>query len=285
MSPWSMFFLMHVSIGGCAIALPNRLALSPAAALFGAETHSSPDLIIACSDALQAPIGERRFYADRVWELWSDANVQQIVFRNGQNAIFAAATFNPGWPRSCQVAQTADRDLAALLFDYPLLQLQLMDFLAANQGALLHACGVLDGERLILLVGPPEVGKSTSARLWHAAGATILSDDRLVLRHRQGQLWAYGTPWHSATPLVAPQAAPVAAIFLLAHGAANQATRLDGPTTTRRLLPELYLPLWDAQAVEQVLALADTIVDHIPCYNLNFLPDSSSVAYVRKLLG
>ncbi len=276
---------MHMSIGGCGIELPKRLALAPAAALFASDVHSAPDLVVSRNDALQPPVGERRFYADRVWELWSASDTQQIVFRDGQNTLFAAATFNPGWPRSCQVAHTADRDLAALLFDYPLLQLLLMDFLALNQGALLHACGVLDGDRLILLVGPPEVGKSTSARLWHAAGATILSDDRLVLRHQQGRLWAYGTPWHSATPLVAPVAAPVAAIFLLGHGPDNYAIRLAAPATTRHLLPELYLPLWDARAVELVLGLADTIVEQVPCYSLNFLPDSSSVAYVRKLLG
>jgi hypothetical protein len=131
-----MFFLMRLSIGGCAIELPNRLVLPPVADLFASQSHHHPDLAIIDSDALQPPFGERLFYADRVWELWAAPDSHQIVFRNGENAVFAAATFNPGWPRSCHFAHVADRATAALLFDYPLLQLLLMDFLAAREGAL-----------------------------------------------------------------------------------------------------------------------------------------------------
>lgn len=275
---------MHLTIGGWTICLRGQVALPEAAFVFRSLPVANPDLIVTSFDAVRTVAGQRRFYADRVWELWESADKQHIIFRDEHNDIFASATFTPTWPRTCRLDHATDRDSTALLFEYPLLQLLLMDYLAAHQGALLHACGVLDAERLILLVGPPEAGKSTSARLWHAAGATILSDDRLVLRQQHDQVWAYGTPWHSSTPLVSPQGAPVAAIFLLTHGLENRAVQLAKPSATRRFLPEIYLPLWDPGAVEHVLALTDSIVSTVPCYELTFRPESSVVNYVRTFL-
>lgn len=74
-----------------------------------------------------------------------------------------------------------------------------------------------------LFAGQSEAGKSTTARFWHDEGATILSDDRVVLRLRDGQVWVYGTPWHGEDAFAAPASAPLSRIFFLDHGPGNRA--------------------------------------------------------------
>ena len=277
---------MQLVIGECVIDLSAVADLSTAAIAFvQASLNPVPDLVIQSNTAARSLIGQRCFIAEPVWELRQSATQNQVVWHDVAAAtIMATLTSNLGWPRHAVLSHADHVGATALLFDYPLLQLALMDYFAVHNGGLLHACAVLDGDHTVLLVGPPEVGKSTSARLWHTAGATILSDDRVVVRQRAERLWAYGTPWHSSTPLVSPAAAPIKALLFLQHGATNHATPLTSAAAMRRLLPELYLPLWDAVAVEQVLGLADQIVVQIPCYQFAFVPNASAVDYVRQLL-
>lgn len=277
---------MQLVVGECVIDL-NDVADLPAAAhaFVQASLKPVPDIVIQSNTAARSLIGQRCFWAEPVWERRQSATQNQVVWHDVAAAtLMATLTFNLGWPRHAVLSHADTLAATDVLFEYPLLQLALMDYFAVHNGGLLHACAVLDGDHIILLVGPPEVGKSTSARLWHTAGATILSDDRIVVRQRAERLWAYGTPWHSTTPLVSPAAAPIKALLFLQHGATNQATRLTPTAATRRLLPELYLPLWNAVAVEQVLGLADQIVAQIPCYEFAFVPNASAVDYVRKLL-
>lgn len=55
----------------------------------------------------------------------------------------------------------------------------------------LHASGVLVDGRAVLLVGGNGAGKSTTAAACARAGLTVLSDDVVALRERDGQWWAF----------------------------------------------------------------------------------------------
>jgi hypothetical protein len=145
---------------------------------------------------------------------------------------------------------------------------------------MVHACGIDDGGRGYLFAGNSTHGKTTTARLWRDQ-ATILNDDRIVLRQREGRTWMYGTPWHGDYRQVSPQGVPLEKIFFLRHGEENRASRVAGVAAASMLLARCFPPLWDAEGMGFSLDFCAQVVDSVPCYELGFVPDERAVEYVR----
>ncbi|GAA5526917.1 hypothetical protein [Herpetosiphon gulosus] len=276
--------MVMLTIGGCRLALDLPTWPAMVDQQFQTTNPTADLTILSRAAADRYPLGQRLFQADQVWALWQSEHVRSIVGHPPTHA-------EPLWMLQQTAADTwllshdSSISAAEVLFDYPALQLILIEWLSAHQGGLLHACGVIDGEQGLLLVGPPGMGKSTSARLWHSAGACILSDDRVIVRWQNEQLWAYGTPWYSSAGLIAAQTAPVQAICYLSHGAINQVTSLSSAQALRHWLPEQFLPLWNPIALDQALQLADYATSKLDQWYLAFVPDSEVISYVRQLLG
>jgi len=77
---------------------------------------------------------------------------------------------------------------------YPLNQILMILLLSRRRGIYLHACGIDDNGRGYLFLGNSTHGKSTMARLWHDDKATVLNDDRIILREQNREFMMYGTP-------------------------------------------------------------------------------------------
>jgi hypothetical protein len=148
---------------------------------------------------------------------------------------------------------------------------------------LIHACGIIDGERGYLFAGNSTHGKSTIARLWKDQ-ALVLNDDRIVIREKEGHLWMYGTPWHGAFDVVSPEGVPISKIFFLRHGAENFAVPQRGAQAGAMLLTRSFPPLWDRQGMQYTLGLCHRVTKEIPCYELGFVPDQSAVDFIRSLV-
>ena len=85
-------------------------------------------------------------------------------------------------------------------------------------GLILHAGALVDAGGALLLVGTSGAGKSTLVR--DAQPSDALADDLAVLRHEDGQWWAYRSPWWQGGtgcrwPNDSPLRLPVRAGFLL----------------------------------------------------------------------
>jgi hypothetical protein len=108
--------------------------------------------------------------------------------------------------------------------DFPLDELLITHRLACEKGIEVHACGLVDAERGgFLFLGHSTAGKSTTTLLWKSLRAvTVLSDDRIILRHHGGQIWMYGTPWHGEAALALPGKAAIRRIFVIEHGPENE---------------------------------------------------------------
>jgi hypothetical protein len=163
---------------------------------------------------------------------------------------------------------------------YPMAEVLMVCLLARGWGLMVHACGIDDGGRGYLFAGNSTHGKTTTARLWREK-ATILNDDRIVLRWHEGCFWMYGTPWHGDYRWVSPQGVPLEKIFFLRHAGENQARRVGGVTAASMLLARSFPPLWDATGMEFSLDLSARLVEAVPCYELGFVPDGRVVEYVR----
>ena len=276
---------MIIQIGRGSFSLPGTIELLHSTVVpFVVADAPNPDLTLTAQPvpALDPPQLQQLFVADRAWSLWQ-ATAGRVWTFHAPDRVLALLEEDNTWPRQAVLKYLPFLSPATMFFDYPLGQLMLMEYLADHQGALLHSCGILVEDRVCLFVGPPNAGKSTTARLWADQGYTVLSDDRVVLQLENHIPWAFGTPWHSSTPCVAPVGAPIQAIFFLHHGPKTVVTPLASGEIIRRLLPEVHLPLWHQERVAAMLEVVDQVINTVPCFDLVFAPTAEVVYDVREL--
>ena len=167
---------------------------------------------------------------------------------------------------------------------YPLEELLFVNLLSLGRGVLLHALAVSDRGHGLIFAGTSGAGKSTLADLWKdEEGVTILSDDRVIVREREGRFWAYGTPWHGDVNLCSPERVPVDGIFIIRHGAQNRATPLEARTALTSLLVRSFPTYWNPEGMGFILEFLGRISRALPCYDLGFLPDRSVIDFVRAV--
>jgi hypothetical protein len=166
---------------------------------------------------------------------------------------------------------------------YPLNQVLMILLLSRGKGTLFHACGIDDNGSGYLFLGNSTDGKSTMAGLWSKQHATVLNDDRIVVREKDGEFWMYGTPWHGDFREISPEGLVIKKIFFLRHGERNQAILHDGAEAVSMLLTRSFPPLWDKDGMTFTTGLCHHIVNKIPCYALSFAPDTKIVDFVRNM--
>jgi hypothetical protein len=165
--------------------------------------------------------------------------------------------------------------------DFIMGEVLMMCLLAQRGGLLLHACGIKDGERGYLFTGHSTHGKSTIARLWKEQ-ATVLNDERIVLRWRDGRFWIFGTPWNGEYHELSPEGVPLGKVLFLQHAKSNRLSRVEGGAkASTMLLARSFPPLWDAEAMRSALDFCAQLVESVPCYELGFVPDSRVLDLVR----
>jgi hypothetical protein len=168
---------------------------------------------------------------------------------------------------------------------HPLDHFLINSLLARGRGVNIHSCGVDDQGRGLLFAGMSGAGKTTISRLWHGVpGVKVLSDDRVIVRKRDGQFWMYGTPWAGDAGFASPTSVPLERIFVLAHTSQNSVADLKPPEVVADLLQRSFLTFWDAAGMEYSLGLLDELSHALPCHSLGFAPDRQIVDFVRNVL-
>jgi hypothetical protein len=169
--------------------------------------------------------------------------------------------------------------------EYPADELLFTNYLASNGlGVEVHGCGIIDAETGgHLLLGHSGAGKSTTTRLWKSLrDPQILSDDRIILRLHYGELWMYGTPWHGEAAFAMPGKSKIRRIFIIEHGEQNQITPMSRSQAVGELFARSFPPFHNAQALERTVAFLDHILDTVPCYRFQFVPDARAVDAVLE---
>jgi hypothetical protein len=175
-----------------------------------------------------------------------------------------------------------DGELLPFPLSYPLGEVLMINLLSLGRGVLLHACGASDNGRGLIFAGTSGSGKSTMAELWKdQEGVTILSDDRIILREREGHFWAYGTPWHGDAGLCSPGSVPVEGIFFIRHGEENSVEPLEAEKAVSNLLVRSFPTFWNAEGMAFTLEFLGHMTREVPCYDLGFLPDRQVIGFLR----
>jgi hypothetical protein len=171
-------------------------------------------------------------------------------------------------------------------FQYPFDELLMINFLGAHRlGVIAHALGVIDEGRGLLFCGVSGAGKSTLARLWQGNGATLLSDDRIILRLQGGRVWIHGTPWHGDAKISCPQGTPLDKLYFISHAAENRLSALSAVDAITRLLVRSFPPFYSNQGMANTLELISRMVSMVPCFALGFVPDESTISFIRGRHG
>lgn len=157
--------------------------------------------------------------------------------------------------------------------------------LRARGGILLHSSLVRWKEKGILFTAPSGTGKSTQADLWQQYEfAEVLNGDRAAIRWADNKWIAYGLPYAGSSGIYKNESADISAIVVLRQAQENRIRRLSPQEALVYLYPEVTIHRWDKEFVETVWNEMMQLIESIPVYFLECLPDEGAVALVKEKL-
>jgi hypothetical protein len=153
--------------------------------------------------------------------------------------------------------------------------------LAEQGGFLLHSASAIRNGKAFLFAGVSGTGKTTISGL-APADTTLLTDEISYVRKLDDGYFAYGTPF-TREPANRGEntSAPVAALYLLAHGLQNRIEPVAVADAGRELLANMLFFAEDPDLVHRVFQAACDFVHRVPVYRLTFVPD----ARVWEMIG
>lgn len=151
---------------------------------------------------------------------------------------------------------------------------------------LLHACGVVLGDRGYVFFGHSGAGKTTVARLAEDH-AEVLCDENIVLRPGIRRVEVLSTPlWGWSTP---PQmvrrvnrCVPLAGLFNLAQASEFALTRLTPGQAVTALLDTEKVATERLESAAAWLTVAGRIVERVPVQTLSFPPTTELWSFLLR---
>lgn len=130
-----------------------------------------------------------------------------------------------------------------------------------------------------LFLGHSGTGKSTHARQWLAAfeDAWLLNDDNPILRVMDnGDVYVYGSPWSGKTPCYKNESAPVGGIIKLSQAPENKIQTISLPQAYAYMLSSASGLKMEQTMADNMFETIKHIITHIPCYQLDCLPNEEA---------
>jgi hypothetical protein len=266
-----------------------RISLDPG--LFEFETaipQCDIEISAEWADELRMPEAQPAFESGGLWSAFPEDGGTAFYFRTPYlgELPYKRAWFNRDFSRGHAVLlkRYFDADLPVYPLEYPLDELLMIHRLALGDGAEIHACGIVTADGAgRLFVGHSGAGKSTTSRLWlRQPGCSILSDDRIILRLRNGIPFMYGTPWHGDAGLAEQASAPVNQIFLLEHGDRNEILSLEPARATAELFARSFVPYHSSSGLAHTLDFLGKLAARVSVSVFRFVPDGSAVEEILR---
>jgi hypothetical protein len=282
-----------IRVGGVSLALcgasSGDVQLGDDLSAFESDVSSADiEVSVEWADSLQKSPGPPQFDSGAVWTLFSNEDDDELVFDFTSPALGPRPYKRMYAERSfCNARIVLNQELLmnrrpVLPLEYPADELLITNYLANGLGVEVHGCGLVDSETGgHLFLGHSGAGKSTTTKIWQSLrNPKILSDDRIILRLQDGELWMYGTPWHGEAAFAMPGKARINRIFILEHGGTNAFVPLSRSLAVGEMFARCFPPFHSASGLARTVNFLDHILDLVPCYRFQFVPDASAVATV-----
>jgi hypothetical protein len=144
--------------------------------------------------------------------------------------------------------------------------------LAERGGFLLHAASVIRNGRALIFAGQSGAGKTTICRL-APPDAILLTDEISFVQPSHGTYFAFGTPFFGELAVPGKNTlAPLEAIYLLEHAAADRVEEVPSRLALTQLLRNVLLFAQDSETVSRVFAAAFDLLSRVPVRRLRFAP-------------
>jgi hypothetical protein len=240
------------------------------------------------TDSLEIPSGEPLFNSGGLWRLFEESDGYRFYFSTPffGASPYKAAWFDPEFKCGHLVLFRPYFETHKVIcpLEYPLDELLMIHRLACGEGVEMHAVGLVDDAGTgHLFLGHSGAGKSTTARLWKSQPNThVLSDDRIILRARDGQIWMYGTPWHGDAGIASPESAPLSKLYLLEHSNKTELVSVSPGRAAAELFTRSFVPHHSQKGLQFTLRFLDRVAQETPCSIFRFLPDISAVEAICR---
>lgn len=270
----------------------HGLALDRAARAFAVPGSGKSDIRIRIDTISPLPdlSGFRQLFTvvpDGLWTILESADRYAITLRDGvrdlepYQVILADKSFS-------DFVMITRPDAQGLVYplEYPEVEVMVIGHATIQRlGLLLHSACVEINGRGCLFTGVSGAGKSTISQLWQQdPAASVLTDERVVIREQGAGIWAHGTPWHGTAEIHRNAGAKLAAIFFITHGSRNRVEPLPMKEAVNRLLVRSFPTFWLQEGMAFAVDFCLRVVRAVPCYELEFLPDMSALAVVKGQL-
>lgn len=152
-----------------------------------------------------------------------------------------------------------------------------------HHGFILHSSFIRWKGNGILFTAPSGTGKSTQASMWEKyERADILNGDRSALRLVKGIWKAFGLPFAGSSDIYRNESCPVCAIVVLRQAKKNKLKRLSEGEAFRQLYRQLTVHPWDSEFVTRIMDDLESLIHHIPVYQLSCLPNQEAVELLKQ---
>ncbi|MEW6170023.1 MAG: hypothetical protein AB1472_00435 [Candidatus Omnitrophota bacterium] len=171
---------------------------------------------------------------------------------------------------------------------YDALQVILINYITGRDGIFVHAVGMKDiDKRGLLFVGKSGDGKSTTARIWHKfSEATVLNDDRIIIRKNKDKFLIYGCPWHGEFTdyLISKiETTDLNSVFFLEHSKFNSFQLVPTVKAFNLLYPCTFHTFWDRKGIGNAIRFSSQLTKEVPCFKLGFKNDKEMIEFVRGI--
>jgi hypothetical protein len=238
------------------------------------------ELDVVFLERYEEPRGDLLFDSGAVWKMYAEGDGVRVDCQAdvAGRTPYKVTTFNRDFTRGT-IRVNLSKPLDPL--EFPLDELLVGNLLGLGRGVELHSCGIIDQSgQGHLFVGQSGAGKSTTARLWGDAAREIVSDDRVIIREDEGQLWMYGTPWHGEAELSSPARAPLRAVYLLTQAKENELRDLHPATAVARLFGCSFPQFHNAASIGFTMSMLERIVSRVPVREFRFTLDRAALELI-----
>jgi hypothetical protein len=160
---------------------------------------------------------------------------------------------------------------------YPLDGLLLYYLTVTHGDIFIHASAVNNFGKGYIFSGVSGKGKSTISSIWEQAGAEVIHDDRIIIRHGDGKYWLHNTPVYNNET---PRKVALTRVFLLNHGHENDIFPLTGAPAVSQVLANCIQHNWSPELIARLMGSLSLMCSSVPCFRLDFKPDRSVVDFL-----